>query len=268
MGNELKQSITTHSSAHARAAYRASYFIDDTDCLEHYGVMGMKWGVRKDRKSGSTLQQHMEKRKLKRSIKQAQKQARKQGGHNFRSTGKHMDEVDAKQTAAIKNDADWQKKEATRKKALLDSFVSEKKYLDSLSDANGIESRMPESVRKQHMEVDQKYRNARDAVYNRERAIAKTFTDEYLNAALKDMGYKDIAKGRKLLKTYDLENMALGNSRYDFNKGNRKVFIYNKDGDVAEAFNKTYLNAQLKGMDYNDLAKGQELLKSYGLEKL
>ena len=29
------------------------YFIDDSNCLEHYGVMGMKWGIRKDRNSKS-----------------------------------------------------------------------------------------------------------------------------------------------------------------------------------------------------------------------
>lgn len=47
----------------------ASYFIDDSDYLEHYGVMGMKWGVRKSSDRPSRSIRRMAKRDAKKVAK-------------------------------------------------------------------------------------------------------------------------------------------------------------------------------------------------------
>ena len=48
----------------------AIYFIDDSNYLEHYGVLGMKWGIRKkSKKANGRNKERMAKRAEKRHIK-------------------------------------------------------------------------------------------------------------------------------------------------------------------------------------------------------
>lgn len=76
----------------------ASYFIDDSDYLEHYGVLGMKWGVRKDK--GRSIKSKLYSVNAKRLRKAANASAK--DAKNLREHG-YLKEAEAVKKVSIKS---------------------------------------------------------------------------------------------------------------------------------------------------------------------
>lgn len=221
--------------------------MSDSAYLEHYGVKGMRWGVRKDQYASGG--KDPSKRKVRKSIKKAYKATKKAGSYN--STGANMDAVDKQVEKAYKNDeqrkaaireanrklkpmleAQEQYTFAQRNKAYMDSRAYDSRSIyDQVSETGTASQRdnakrdykrdrkLAEKAAKDLQTAKAKYGEAEDA-YNkadnkrlaREHAISKSFKEQHLNAAVKDIGFEDVNQGRRLLKEYGLEDYALNPS--------------------------------------------------------
>lgn len=226
--------------------------IDESSALEHHGVMGMKWGVRKDGKpQGYQAPKGYKSRKqAKKSIRKAAKAYRKKTGE-ANTTGANMAKVD-KQIANAQNSDEQIKKltkerdeasarldegyeEVSRKQQREDNAARKSEEARIIYDEvskNGTASqqlnarRDYKKAREEHEdavekriqaenEVDErriKYDQADGDLSDRRRSIASQFREEQLNAAVKDLGFEDVSKGREVLKEYNLEAYALNPS--------------------------------------------------------
>lgn len=154
--------------------------------LYHYGVKGMKWGVRRAQKKEYGLSKHQ----VKKRIKDAKKNNRTNNGGTFNgSTGKNWDEVVSKHKKAFETDETLQ----TYTKSRNDAYRKAESYYD-----------------KGDFDKSERYQDIGDqyatSVNKRRAEIGKQFTSQYSNALLKDINYDDLAKGRKMLKEYGIKN--------------------------------------------------------------
>lgn len=236
--------------------------IDESTALEHYGVMGMKWGVRKDGKPQG-FQPPKSKRQAKKMIKGAAKAYRKQTGTK-NTVGARVAKVDSQVKSAYSKD---KKLQQLRKQRDEDAqrLTDSNKRVDKLRQkeeqakrsseeariiydevgANGSASQQLNAKRdyKQASKEHEKLRDARIEAENendtlrgnyytsrgkvdsRKSSIASEFKEKHLNAAVRDLGFKDVEQGRKMLKDYDLESYAM-NPRLSerlWNKSEREV---------------------------------------------
>ena len=155
------------------------------------------------------------------------------------STGKNMNRVYREHKKAVKNDERMktiEKKmsdsaEKIRKnQEIVNQFELTKDHAKRLSNdpyANAaMRKAVIEQVREQHpkavkakesvtKETD-RYAKLEDMMESREVAIAKQYTSKYKDAALKDIGIKDVKAGRKMLDDYNLSRKVtrLGNTVY------------------------------------------------------
>ena len=157
------------------------------DELYHYGVKGMKWGVRKDKQKYG-----MSKREVKRAIKTAKRNYRKNEDpyHVFNgTTGKNWANVRSKHRSAVEND---------------DTIKELRDKRDSMY------KKAEQADHKGHVKLAETYQNLGDwnqrDMDRRKSEIGKTFVDEYNDALLKDIGYSDTKKGREMLKAYGITN--------------------------------------------------------------
>lgn len=159
--------------------------------LYHFGVRGMRWGVRRYRNKDGSLTPEGERRILssKKNLRKAFKESFRahmtsQGRsgdvyHGMRTTGKHYDEVEKQYRNARKT---------------LDAYVS-----------------------KQYKIIDSKYGDDYDKWERAERKIlsdpwfkeessriANQYAREFNRAKLRDIGIKDLSAGEKAMKEYGL----------------------------------------------------------------
>lgn len=173
------------------------------DELMHYGVKGMKWGVRRYQNEDGSLtgsgkkRYGMSKREVKRAVKQAKKDYRKNEDpyHIYSGiTGKNWADVRSKHRDTVYNDGTI--KELREKR---DSAYKRAERADRKGDVHLAES----------------YQSVGDInqskIDMRKSEIGKSFSDNYNEALLKDIGYSDIQKGKKMLKEYGITNK---NGRY------------------------------------------------------
>lgn len=207
--------------------------------------MGMKWGVRKDGKP----QGYQSSRKAKKSIKKAVKSYRKSSGvgnttgTNMAKIDKRLKDAyskDAKVKQLRKESNEAERKSHAAYKLSEDKLHAEdyasrkaqeaRQIYDTVSDSKGASASQKLNAKRDYektiaehekaiedrINAEHKYDEARAEYYqvrgdlsDRKTAIAKTFREEQLNAAVKDLGFDDIQKGRDILKEYDLEDYVL-----------------------------------------------------------
>lgn len=132
--------------------------------LKHFGVPGMKWGVRRARKLAA-----------KENVK----------GRSSYSTGKNYDKVyDELQKIRKRNNKKYN-----------DEYV--KLATEAAAYNNGTrDSKERDRLIKKNNEINNRY-------YKENMQIIKKFTDKFNEATLKDINYKDIEKGKTYLKKHN-----------------------------------------------------------------
>ena len=170
-----------------------------SDYLIHYGVKGMKWGVRKERSYGEQIQ-----RAEKKAIKKQYKKYRKQGGHSlFRSarisTGENYENAVKNYENLVRNDSkykDLSKKafDAERRRLLLEKPASDKSgILDDDKYERIINS-------KKYQDALKASKSAARAKKRRLEKLSSDYVDTIKNAKLDDL--KIEGKERDIAKQY------------------------------------------------------------------
>lgn len=212
-------------------------FSDDRDeYLEHYGVLGMKWGVR----NAETLAKYSRgepgakkpsKRQVKKAIRQSKRQYRKKTG-KWMTTGKNQARVDKEVSKAKALDAELKKhiesrnsmaKIIDREEAKLNTTKLRKDHLTRLQQDPEVSTAMRRAAEKEYLDAKEKSRKSSDkidkaqksydqadrAYDKRSREIAQSYREKYENATVKDLGFDNVQRGKDLLNEYGLMDKAL-----------------------------------------------------------
>lgn len=146
--------------------------------LAHHGVLGMKWGVRHDKKRSTDVTQ-VSKRKLKRQIKKASKNA--------------DSNVNTKKLDASVN----KKISATKEGQAYKNQVEFWSAMQKMAEGKGGQLVLTR-------DQAEHFNAAQDAYIKRGQEIRNKYRDRYASAALKDLGYDDTVAGREYLKRIGL----------------------------------------------------------------
>lgn len=160
------------------------------DELMHFGVKGMKWGVRRYQNKDGTL---TAKGKAKygndisqRKPKHVKKQVQDAYASNRLKKKSIKDEVEEKM------DKTKEKKRFIKINNDLDKLFDE---ADKLYETDG-----PNAWAKPSYDIEKEYDKAFTAYENKRNKVIEEVIDEYASVTLKSLGYKDIEKGREWLK--------------------------------------------------------------------
>lgn len=239
-------------------------FSDDRDeCLAHYGVMGMKWGVRnaetqrkyaglkkfkKDKTKPTGYQSYHQ---AKKTIKKTQKAYKKETNARTKTTGKNVDKVDRTVSKAISNDPEYKSLKAKEREAEKkyekaqtkhDNLVNKHQrdrdiremhkenmirlqndpnastYMRKLAEQEYLKdrdkARQSKSAIEEHKakldKAERAYDKAWGASVNKGNQITRRYLTQYKTAAVKDLGFDDVKRGKQILEDYGLMNYALG----------------------------------------------------------
>lgn len=188
--------------------------------LMHYGVKGMKWGVRRARQKE---EYGLSKREVKKKIKEAKKNYRTKEDpyHAFSGvTGKNWAKVRAANIKEVNNDAEINELKRKRDKAYAaaERAASASEGIQKIQDANQklkntnvVNGNDPKSKTSSVLNfTSEMLQNEGDRYASQVNAriskIGEKYTKQYQNALLKDIGYEDLDLGRRMLNEYNIQN--------------------------------------------------------------
>lgn len=175
------------------------------DELYHYGVKGMKWGVRRNKQEYG-----MSKREVKKAIRKAKRNYRRNEDptHTFSgTTGKNWAKVHSEHKKAVDNDSYVKDYKSKR-----DQAYKEAELHDTIKDQYSSEGKRPnQRLYDYHLSESEKYQTKGDTyselAMERTAKIGQNYTQKYNDALLKDIGYKgNIETGRAMLEKYKITN--------------------------------------------------------------
>lgn len=172
--------------------------------IQHHGIKGQKWGVRRFQNSDGTrtalgrrraekerMQREefgLTKKEVKYKIKTAKKINRANTNSGFDGvTGENWSKVKKSHEKAVKSDKKLKQLETEKDRLEWKRFLAEEG-----------------STKKETYQILSDEKTA--SIDARKAEIGERFKDSYSEALLKDIGYKNIKKGKKMLAAYGIEN--------------------------------------------------------------
>lgn len=152
--------------------------------LYHYGIKGMKWGVRRYQKKDGTLTKAGKKRMIEKGF----------DNDLDWSNRKAVNDKVMKEVNATKEGKEWNDLVKRRGIKLNNGKVTLSYLKDDWSN--------PEKVMNEMV----KDSNIERSYHNKENEIAKKYTEEYAGAMLRDFGLQDTEAGRKYVNKHILGN--------------------------------------------------------------
>lgn len=179
--------------------YIGMQLIGESD-LEHHGILGQKWGVRRFRNPDGTLTEEGKLRYGSHAERVPEKEFAQQLSDAYGAgTLKRAAEVDKKMIEAASKNADIQTaQEVTQQMLALQDALIEQYGPDTQLVLDGEAAKA----------VSDAYKAARDAYLN----LAEDYLDEMSSLTLSDLGYEDTQAGREFVKQFYRSSLS---SNYD-----------------------------------------------------
>lgn len=178
-----------------------SVFIPHSDYLEHHGIKGQKWGLRRYQNLDGSYTDAGKKRYSRQLEKKVNKSRSNYVNNAFKVGTKMADAINKPNTSQVRNkifsDPDYVKVN----NRYMDSYSKHEHALEEAVFKYGPDvNAMPEATRKK---LETSANNIRDLEKKHWQQFNKTinkYEPELLSAALKDIGEEDTELGRQLIK--------------------------------------------------------------------
>lgn len=176
-------------------------FIPHSDYLEHHGIKGQKWGIRRYQNSDGSYTDAGRKRYSKRLEKKVNKSANNYLYNSFQVGTQMADTINKPNTSRVRKkifeDPDYVK----ANNAFSNAYSKHQDALEEAYIKSGYDwNRIPESTRKSLNESKNRAEELSKKHWDQFEKTLNKYEPELLSAALADIGEEDTEIGRQLIK--------------------------------------------------------------------